>query len=236
MWELPYQITFTENWKQFKLGVCWPSSRWVKNLYSYFPHKNIKSELYKTIISPVWCGFEVLSVIVMKEYTSRKFYSRPKVCGRYLDQVQRKQPEDEEKIYNEHWKIGVVKWRFFFLEFTNIKQRQSFRGWQSQIIGVRMGFIHDLDELLSVWAVWLCSLHKYSHLYIPGGSVDVSRQANLVQGHTAHMMSPVTWRGSTRIHDSSLSFLISYSVNVFTTCWTTTPSMTIQNILLHTSI
>jgi hypothetical protein len=82
----------------------------------------------------------------------------------------------------------------------------------------------------------VCSPREDSHLYSPGGSVVVSRQANLVQGHTAHMMSPLTWRDRTRIHVSSLSFLISYSGSVFTKCWTTTPNTTIQNILLQTCI
>ena len=68
----------------------------TENLYSHFLLKDIKFKLHKTIISPViWCGLEVLSVSLMKEYIFRKFYSRLKVCGRYLDPKQRKQPEDD---------------------------------------------------------------------------------------------------------------------------------------------
>jgi hypothetical protein len=105
----------------------------------------------------------------------------------------------------------------FFFKFTNIKQRHSFRV-ESQIKAARMGFIRDFDERRSVWVAWLCSPREDSLLYSPGGSVVVSRQANLVQGHTAHVMSPLTWRDRTLIHDSSLSFVISYSGVVFTKC------------------
>jgi hypothetical protein len=81
-----------------------------------------------------------------------------------------------------------------------------------------MGFVRDFDQPRPVWAAWLCSPLEDPRLYSPGGSVVVSRQANLVQGHTAHVMSPPTWRDRTGLHDSSLSFLISYSGSVLTTC------------------
>ena len=138
-------------------------------------------------------------------------------------------------LHNENCKLWVVKWSLFCFVNSRTLSRGTASGARESNQSSKWVLIHDFDELQSVWSAWLCSPREDSHLYSPGGSVVVSRQANLVQGHTAHVMSPLTWRDRT-IRDSSLSFLISYSGSVFTKCWTTTPNTMIQNILLQTCI